>query len=312
MAVLLTGACLPSQSPAQDIVYLAAADGRTVTVLGLKPLRIIRPVGTGGRDQRNIQAALPTPDDRRLLLIDGEGDRILGVDLIDGQPAWEVHVAEGPEAARLSADGRQLAVCAERAGTVVFVDIVERRTVGSMRIDGPPPDECLFSPDGRWLVIARKGDAGLSVIDLHDGRVRSRLALSGMPGGMAFAGETLWVTVPEGRRVECIDTRSWKRLAPLTVGLQPVAVTGSPDGLRVYVANRGSDTVTLIDGATRRILRTGRSVHAPNRLALTTDGQRLLVLGDSPAEALLLDAERLSPLGRARLPGRIGALALPL
>ena len=284
-----------------DLAWVPSVSGGTVTLIGLEPVRKVRSFAVEPPMGQRIESALITRDNRTLLLIDGKLDRVVGVDLNDERSHWSVPVPEGPEAAWLSPDGKQLAVCAERAGRVVFIDLEQRRVAGSLRIQAPPPDDCLFSADGRWLVITRHKESAFAVIDLHSGRLHRRVVTGGAPAGMAFVGRELWLAIPDGHLVEVVDAGSWTRSAVVPVGLQPVALAASADGRQVYVANRTSGTVSAIDTARRHIIRHVPAGQAPVHLTLSSDGRLLLVSSREEATALALDTFRLQPAGRIRL-----------
>jgi YVTN family beta-propeller protein len=290
-----------TSSALADLAWLPSVSGGTVTLIGLEPLRKVRSFAVEPPMGQRIESALVTPDNRTLLLIDSKLDRVVGVDLRDERSHWSVPVPEGPEAAWLSPDGKQLAVCAERAGKVVFIDLEQRRVAGSLRIQAPAPHDCLFSADGRWLVITRHKESAFSVIDLHSGRLQRRVVTGGEPAGMAFVGRELWLAIPGSHQVEVIEVGNWTRSATLPVGLQPVALATPADGRYVYVANRNSGTVSVIDAAQRRIIRHVPAGKAPAHLALSSDGRLLLVSSREEATALALDTLRLQPAGQVRL-----------
>lgn len=293
---------LASASARAELAWLPSASGSSVTLAALTPARAVRTFAIEPPMGQHVEAALLTPDNNTLLLIDNRLNRVVGIDLRDERTHWSIAVPEGPEAAWLSTDGRQLAVCAERAGKVVFLDLVERRVVGSMSIDAPPPEDCTFSPDGRWLVVSQRGAAIVTIIDLHNGRQRARILISGQPSAMVFAGDEVWMTVPASHRLEVIDSRTWTRKAGMAAGLRPTALTASADGRRVYVANQGSGTVSVVDTVSRRIVKHVPAGRAPAQLGLSRDGSRLMVADRQNPGALLLDTFNLRPAGEIRLP----------
>jgi len=63
----------------------------------------------------------------------------------------------------------------------------------------------------------------------------------------------------------------------IRVGSGPRGVAVAPDGHRVYVANNGSNTVSVIDTATNRVLAQTRLSNPPQYVAVAPDGQRAYV-----------------------------------
>ena len=302
LCALVAAATLASTTARADLAWLPSVSGSSVTLAGLAPARTVRTFAIEPPMGQHVEAALLTPDNNTLLLIDNRLNRVVGIDLRDERTHWSIAVPEGPEAAWLSTDGRQLAVCAERAGKVVFIDLVERRVIGSMSIDTPRPEDCAFSPDGRWLVVSQPGAAIVTIIDLHNGRQRARIPISGQPSAMVFAGDEVWITVPDSHRLEVIDSRTWTRKAGMAAGLRPTALTASADGRRIYVANQSSGTVSVVDAASRRIVKHIPAGRAPAQLGLSRDGSRLMVADRQNGTAHLLDTFDLRPAGQLQLP----------
>lgn len=76
--------------------------------------------------------------------------------------------------------------------------------------------------------------------------------------------------------------------AVIPVGVLPQAITLSPDGARAYVANRGSDTISVIDTATSTVTDTVPTGAGPGIVALTPDGTRgYVVLADAGLVSVL-------------------------
>jgi len=60
-------------------------------------------------------------------------------------------------------------------------------------------------------------------------------------------GATLLVVNPDSNTLSLVDTGSHAILAELPVGIDPRTVTVDSAGRRAYVANRGSDNVSVVD-----------------------------------------------------------------
>jgi YVTN family beta-propeller protein len=69
------------------------------------------------------------------------------------------------------------------------------------------------------------------------------------------AAQRLWVANPDANTVAVFDAASRTRLAEISVGEQPVTLTVAGDG-RVWVANRRSASLSVIDPVTRAVVRT--------------------------------------------------------
>lgn len=93
-----------------------------------------------------------------------------------------------------------------------------------------------------------------------------------------------------GDRLAVIDGASRKLLRHIAVGRDPQHLALSPDGARLYVANSGSDDVSIIDTAGDTVVATGRTGRRPLLPCVASDGS--LFLPSGPDETLAaLDAE---------------------
>ena len=90
------------------------------------------------------------------------------------------------------------------------------------------------------------------------------IAAGRFPGALAFASELYVANAGDGTVVggRPDDTGA---LPPIPVGAQPSGLATSPDGKLLYVADSGSDNVTVIDTSTRAAVATVPVGRAPVR-----------------------------------------------
>ena len=107
---------------------------------------------------------------------------------------------------------------------------------------------------------------------------------------MALPPHAAYVANSGDGTVSVLSLESRQALATIDVGDTPESVTASPDGLRVYVANRGSNNISVIDTVLGAVAGTPISVGtAPTRLALSRDGERLYVANSGSASISVID-----------------------
>lgn len=198
-----------------------------------------------------------------------------------------------------------------------------------------------LTPDGQRAVVARSLANDIVLVNLATGKLEASVAVGICPYGVAISKDGRWAFVSNyggqrprgGQRTEksagsdvAVDARS----IPLTgtvsvidllgrrrekqqilVGLHPTELLLSPDGQRLYVANAGGDSVSVIDPARFKVTTTLNTKADPalpwgslsDGLALSTDGQTLYVAnaGINAVACLRLDQPaaplRLIPAG---------------
>lgn len=206
------------------------------------------------------------------------------VDALHGGVVGHVRTDDGPSKVLFSPDGRYAYVNHVRSATIDVVKVSSRKVV--RRITGladPFSSDMALSPDGRELWAAHKKVGKVSVIKLRSGRLgRVTSVLNTGPD----TNHPAFVTKPQagfvyltvgGENTTKIYRRH-RRSAPVLVGavpssgVEPHGIWPSPDNSTVYVVNEHSDSVDVIDIASRRRVDT---------LRVGQEGQALVYVADA-------------------------------
>ena len=142
------------------------------------------------------------------------------------------------------------------------------------------PTALVVSPDGATLYIACATGNRLLVLDTASRRVSRSVPVPPQPTGLCLApdGRRLYVTCASpASRVCVVDTERGEVVEELAAGHTAMAPVLSPDGRTLFVCNRFDNDVSVIDLATKRLLRRIPVRREPVAAAITPDGQRLLV-----------------------------------
>ena len=101
----------------------------------------------------------------------------------------------------------------------------------------------------------------------------------------------VWSVNPDNNSVSLFDV--WndanRKLAEVPVGVNPWCVAITPDNAKVYVTNQGSGTVSVIDAATRTVVKTIEVGTEPFGCALKPDGSRLFVANFSSESVFVIN-----------------------
>jgi YVTN family beta-propeller protein len=126
-----------------------------------------------------------------------------------------------------------------------------------------------MSVDNRLVWSVNPGDDSISVIRTDQNRVIKKIKVGDEPEGVALdpSNRYAYVANAAGNSLTVIRIRdprpgSFKAARDgrfgsngnIVTGSEPYNVVASPDGRRVYVANSGQDTITVLDVATRRVV----------------------------------------------------------
>lgn len=114
-------------------------------------------------------------------------------------------------------------------------------------------------------------------------------------------------TGPVTGQVVLFDTKSGTLKKRIAVEVNPYQIVISPDGRRLYVSNWASDSVSVIDTESEKVIRVIPAGDNPNDLALSSDGRLFVSCGNENMVTVIdtktmLARERISVALHARAP----------
>src|SRR5271163_942068 len=171
------------------------------------------------------------------------------------------------------------------------------------------PAGLAFSPNGKFVYVAENVGDRLAVVNAATGQITQRFSTDHYPYGVALTPNgQLFVSAWGGSTVSqfrVLADGSLAYLGRIEVGRHPSAL--AVKGTRLYVALAGSDRVAVVDTKLRKVTSYLHDAapgappegSTPNAVAITSDGQRLLVAeADNNAVAVF-------DLGAGKLVGRV-------
>jgi YVTN family beta-propeller protein len=213
------------------------------------------------------------------------------VDIID--PARHavvdsVDVGIGPHDIVVSPDGRRVYVGLIRGNKVTIFDAATHHIIRQIPFDAGVRPIAVTQDESR-LFVQLSGFHGFAVVDPSTGATIRRVAMPLAPG--RTLPDSMPVTADHGLRITTdghflVANGSMENLVAVfalpdlsLVGTVPVGddpnwVVFSPDGARVYISNRGSDDVSVIELATRKEIARIKVGRYPERMAAVTVAAR--------------------------------------
>jgi YVTN family beta-propeller protein len=232
-----------------------------------------RPGSGGALAGPGVQDRLYVTAQDRLLVIDPASLQIVKTVTVPG--------GMGP-AAVATADGRRLFVGNSALESVMVIDTGTDQVTEVVRVGINPVGPMLLAPDGR--TVWAMSEEAVSVIDAATHRLLAQIPVDdGVSGGMTFApagaGWRAYVSNPKEGTVLAVDGETFRVVARIPVGTRPWrGVVYSKLSGKVYVANTGSQDLSVIDVATNTVRKT---VPLPrrgfNNIAITHDGRFLFL-----------------------------------
>ncbi|PYM62021.1 MAG: hypothetical protein DMD79_11525 [Candidatus Rokuibacteriota bacterium] len=285
---------------------------------GLTPNHwLLTPAGTQVEVGDRPLGLAMTPDGRHLLVSNnGQGVQSLAVVDLASRTVVQTLPYPAPEALFLgvvvSPDGRRAYASSGGNNTIRVYDLDQGRLFERERIALGArgarvyPAGLALSADGGTLYAALNLAGAVAVVDLPARSVRASIPLpwtgrpddlGPLPYALALAGSRLYVSEWNGGGVTVIDVHGLRVLGHVPTGAHASALTLSPDGTRLYVANATSDTVSVVDTATDTVVGTvdlapypGAPMGSlPNAVAVSPDGRTLYVANGGNNDVAVVD-----------------------
>jgi len=283
-----------------------------------------------------------SPDGKRLAVVTGSNFAPRALHVLDAQTGSRIHdqpLGDSFAGVAFSPDGERIFVGGGSADKIYFLRRTETGYVEETGVDlkGAAPSGLSVAPDGRRLYVALNLKHTVAVVDVETRVVKqidagmhpyttvptpdgNKVYVSNWAGRRAKAGDTKdenygivvdpRTGIPSSGTVTVIDTEKLEAVAEIETGLHPSAMVLNSDGTRLYVANANSDTVSVIDTASDKVIysigvRPGLKSpigSAPNALAIGAGGKTLFVANGANNAIGVVDLEGHPPRLRGFIP----------
>jgi YVTN family beta-propeller protein len=233
-------------------IYVPDSAGRDVQVIDPATYQVIDHYDTG----LDPQHVVPSWDLRTLYAANTLADTLTPIDPFTGKPGKAIPVAD-PYNLYFTPDGTLAIVVAEAQKRLDFVDPHTFATVQQVPVDCAGVDHVDFSADGTFLIATCEFAARLVRVDLASRKITGYLDLPGSsPQDIKLdpTGHVFYVADKNLGGVFLIDAATFTKTGFITTGVDTHGLYPSRDATKLYVSNRGSGSVSVIDFATNQIV----------------------------------------------------------
>jgi YVTN family beta-propeller protein len=127
-----------------------------------------------------------------------------------------------------------------------------RAEIGQVRV-GRMPSGIAVDPGGERIYVANTGSHDVSVVDVQSAMQTARIKVGRRPVALAYVDQ-LYVAESATGTVSVVAPQGGQMLAKIATGNRPHSLVASWSGDRVYVLNKGDETVCAIDTRTRSVM----------------------------------------------------------
>jgi len=238
--------------PRRRLLYMVNRLRRSLQVLDLAthslvdriPLPLTLEPAHLALDVAGNRAFVSDPLSRLVVQIDLESGQMIAHQQVGLQPGRLVYI-EQEEGVNL------VAVCLPRTQQVVLMD-ADTLQVQLKLETGLQPKHLLFADE--QLYVAAAGSRTVTLYSLPNGRQVGQVRVSGLPGELLVSStaDKIYVSLTQPASLAVLGMGQFATLSSLSVGVDPGVLELSERRGRVFVANRASRTITVLDRASEQ------------------------------------------------------------
>jgi YVTN family beta-propeller protein len=271
-------------------IYVPNTISDTVDVIDPATYRVVDHFKVG----RQPQHVTPSWDLKTLWVLNDKGNSLTRINPRTGAVEGTIPVLD-PYNMYYTPDGKYAIVVAEQRERLEFYDAQTMKMQHELWVNCKGVDHMDFSADGRYLIASCEFGKAIIKVDVARQQLIGRLTIS--PGGMpqdvktSPDGSVFYIADMDANGVHMIDGEGFKQIGFIPTGKGAHGLYVSRDSKVLYVSNRGEGTISLIDLATRKVLKKWDlpGGGSPDMGGVSADGKVLWLSGRYNSEVYALD-----------------------
>lgn len=285
----------PIAARAKHLVYVPNSRSASVSIIDPATYKVIRTFKTGSVPQHVV----PSYDLTRLWVLDNSSSTVIPIDPLTGQNGTPVKV-DDPYNMYFTPNGKYAIVVAEKRERLDYRDPRTMELDHSIHTQCKGIDHMEFTADGRYIVATCEFNGRLFKLDLGNADSIAYLVLNpnvghggAMPQDVRSSpdGSVFFVADMKADGLRVIDPVAFREIGFIPTGKGTHGIYPSRDGTRLYVTNRGWNTlkagphgpgsVSVVDPVARKVVATWAipGGGSPDMGNVTADGKELWVSG---------------------------------
>ena len=218
-------------------------------------------------------------------------------------------VGSGPDALAINEARGRVYVANQRSDNVSVISMHSHAVTDSIDV-GRYPGGIAVNPGGTRVFVSNTLDNSVTVINARTQKPIDTFAAGIFPGPIAIdaAGKYVYVANQLSNNITVADARYYTPLKSIDVPSHPLAISLSPDGSVIYVSCGSNDTdasLAMIDTRTGRLLGTAKMKSVSTGMAISPDGNSVIVTNVDSDSMTIVDADTLKVMKRLSLSGNM-------
>lgn len=236
-------------APDSSRAYIVNSGSNNLTILDIKTNTVLHTSNL--ESAANATDIAIHPNGRMLYIANTALNSVSVIDASSLQTIDLIPVDRQPVALAVDPAGTKLLVVNMGANTVSIIDTGRNRVIASIPVEFQPVSVSIDAEGGRAFVTHLRSPRTV-VIALSTLRVTTRVntgpAAAVLPDS---ASRRVFVTQLSGNRLGFFDPNIDAELGSVAVGIEPNRLALDVDREKIYVVNRGSNSITVVDRNSR-------------------------------------------------------------
>jgi YVTN family beta-propeller protein len=211
-----------------------------------------------------------TPDGHSLLIGDTAGNALFYLDPRTGEVQKHITVSD-PYQIVFSPDGRLLTVAGLARDQIDIYDAASMRLLHRVTAH-TMPSHINYSPDSRTVFVSLQVSGELIAIDTASGQVKWQQPVGNTPAGVLWHNGQLLVGIMGEAHVAEVDPATGRVMGQIPTAKGAHVMFIPPDGQIIYVTDRESGNITVLDAKTLAVLRSFHMPGGPDDMDFAPDG----------------------------------------
>ncbi len=251
-------------------------------------------------------AAKPT---RMALIVNQESDSASIVDL-GAMTAVHIPVGKGPHESAVSPNGKRAVVTnyykpgVGPGSSLSVLDLDGKKEEKRIELDKQAMPHGVQWIDDRTVVCTDEKNKRLLQVNIESGKV-DREFVTGQTGSHMLSlnqkANRLVCSNMGGGSIAFFDFKSGEKLDIVSTGKECEGVGIAPDGKTVWAGNRAEDTISVIDMASRKVIKKIESKGFPYRVQFTPNGKWALIPHATSGELVVCDVKSMEVVRRIKI-----------
>jgi YVTN family beta-propeller protein len=273
-------------------IYVPNTESNTVSVIDPSTYKVVETIRVG----RLPQHVTPSYDLKTLWVLNDKGNSLTAIDPATARKGKTIRV-EDPYNMYYTPDGKYAVVVAEQRMRLMFRDARTMKLSKQLWLPCKGIDHMDFSADGRYLIASCEFAGKVVKVDVEAQKMVGMVPLerTGMPQDVKLSpdGQVFYVADMMAGGVYLIDGDNLKKIDFLATGKGTHGLYASRDSQVLYVSNRGEGSISVIDFATRRVIRKWwlPGGGSPDMGGVSADGKVLWLSGRYHSEVYAIDTK---------------------